>query len=225
MPGYVIGSISCDVVDEQDEGVILEPRFLLPLHAEEAIDLRARMTGLSSAAPTNAVVQSFLNRLGTHINSSQLASLGSEVHQVYPLGAETIQRLEETDDIIADFAAKEGKWVIRTHRQKERSRKVVDVAKKKFRAKHGKLFCECCGIEFGVSYAPLGTDFIEAHHKTPLETLLAEQETRPEDLAMVCPNCHRMIHRTKKCSLDEVKRLLKRNGSFINAANLKLLAP
>ena len=34
----------------------------------------------------------------------------------------------------------------------------------------------------------------QAHHKTPLEELMSDTVTKAEDLAMVCPNCHDIIH-------------------------------
>lgn len=220
---WVIGTIAFDVVKVTENTAVLEPVLLQPLHALEAIDLKERLNGLIKAADSSDLIADFIEQLKTLENTSKLTRLATEVHDNTPLGIETIHRPEETDDIIADFAAKEGRWVIRTHRQKERNRKVVEIAKQRFRKKHGKLFCECCGLEFGSMYSPLGADFIEAHHKQPLETLKEEQETRPEDLTMVCPNCHRMIHRTDDCSVDAVKKVLKTNGAFINAANLKLL--
>src|SRR5262249_29474431 len=97
--GYVIGAISCDVRSEDAKTVVLEQRSLLPLHVDDAIDLRERMRGLVVAAKINPTVRSFIARIEQHQNTSQLAVLASEVHKVYPLGAETIHRPEETDDI------------------------------------------------------------------------------------------------------------------------------
>ncbi len=44
-------------------------------------------------------------------------------------------------------------------------------------------------------YGAHGEGFIEAHHETPLAERNIEEETRIEDLRMVCANCHRMLHR------------------------------
>jgi len=221
---WVIGTIAFDVVKVTGNTAILEPVLLQPLHAPEAIDLRERLRGLIADSSSNDLVAEFIEQLKTHQNDSSLTKSATEVHDQAPLGIETVRLPEETDDIVEDFAAKEGRWVIRTHRRKERNRKVVEIAKKRFRKKYGKLFCECCGIEFGEMYSPLGDDFIEAHHKQPLESLKEEQETRPEDLTMVCPNCHRMIHRTDDCSVDAVKKILKANKAFISQPNLDLLS-
>jgi 5-methylcytosine-specific restriction protein A len=36
---------------------------------------------------------------------------------------------------------------------------------------------------------------LECHHRKPLASLRPGQRTRLSDLALVCPNCHRMLHR------------------------------
>jgi 5-methylcytosine-specific restriction protein A len=52
-------------------------------------------------------------------------------------------------------------------------------------------------MNFEKRYGKIGADFIEAHHLTPF----AEIKGRPtkldpkEDFAVVCPNCHRMLHK------------------------------
>jgi predicted HNH restriction endonuclease len=46
-------------------------------------------------------------------------------------------------------------------------------------------------------YGDLGRGFIEGHHLSPLAELAAEWLSRVSDLALVCPNCHRMIHRRR----------------------------
>ena len=48
-------------------------------------------------------------------------------------------------------------------------------------------------------YGELGRGFIEAHHLTPIAQLALSGRTRlspRDDFAVVCANCHRMIHRT-----------------------------
>ncbi len=63
------------------------------------------------------------------------------------------------------------------------------------RAGGGIILCECCQFDFFAKYGKLGEGFIEAHHKMFLST--GSRRTKPEDFAMVCSNCHRMLH-TKK---------------------------
>lgn len=64
-------------------------------------------------------------------------------------------------------------------------------------ANDGRLLCEVpgCGFEFERTYGPLGEGFAEVHHLHPLASLSAGTRVSLNDLAVVCANCHRMIHR------------------------------
>jgi 5-methylcytosine-specific restriction protein A len=59
--------------------------------------------------------------------------------------------------------------------------------------------CQACGFNFAQSYGAIGENFIEAHHLTPLATLRGQTLfLNPlQDFAVLCANCHRMIHRTE----------------------------
>jgi len=96
-------------------------------------------------------------------------------------------------EIDSEFDAPEGKEKVRSHRTRERSRELVRLAKAVFRQKHNRLFCEVCGFDFGRVYGEL--EFIEVHHLIPLCDLKPGHKTKLSELAMVCPNCHRMLHR------------------------------
>ena len=53
---------------------------------------------------------------------------------------------------------------------------------------------------------------IECHHIKPLHTLAEAQTTRLEDLALLCSNCHRMVHaRRPWLTVDDLKSLLSRH--------------
>jgi 5-methylcytosine-specific restriction protein A len=98
----------------------------------------------------------------------------------------------DEDDIEAD----EGRLLTRLHRVRERDRRLVERKKATVLAKQGSLPCEVCGFDFAIIYGELGERFIEAHHILPLAQAGATK-TRPSDLALVCSNCHRMLHRAK----------------------------
>ena len=68
---------------------------------------------------------------------------------------------------------------------------------------HG-LECVACGFNFEGFYGDWGKGFIEVHHIQPLSENKGEEiETNPEkDLAVLCANCHRMIHRKKDITLS-----------------------
>ena len=109
----------------------------------------------------------------------------------------------------------EGRRIERLHRSRERSSRLVALAKEKHsRANGGKLPCEVCGFDFREKFGDRGTHFIEAHHKVPLKRLskMKTRETRVEDLAMVCANCHRMLHRNPLASIEGLRNTLRTSG-------------
>lgn len=59
--------------------------------------------------------------------------------------------------------------------------------------------CEVCGFDFQVRYGDLGTNFIEVHHLKPISTLTVDriELNMKTDFAVLCSNCHRMIHKLK----------------------------
>jgi hypothetical protein len=97
----------------------------------------------------------------------------------------------------------------RMHTHLERNREVVLIAKRIAKDKHGRLACHVCDFDFARTYGALGRDFIEAHHTIPLSELKGPRETRVEDLALVCANCHRMLHRRRPwLGMAQLKMLL-----------------
>ena len=97
-------------------------------------------------------------------------------------------------DMDPEFSTPEGKRMLRTHLRRERSQRLVKKAKRLFRANNqNRLFCEVCSFDFGKGYGE--PDFIEAHHRIPIRDCQPGHTTKIPDLAMVCANCHRMLHR------------------------------
>ncbi|OAH59396.1 hypothetical protein AWH48_14745 [Domibacillus aminovorans] len=106
----------------------------------------------------------------------------------------------------------EGDRKLTQHMAIERDQTLIRDAKKLFQKKHGKLFCEACDFDFTKSYGNLGEGFIEGHHKTPVSQLTEKTASKVEDIALLCSNCHSMIHRKKKClTVEELKIILKEN--------------
>jgi len=94
-----------------------------------------------------------------------------------------------------DIGAKEGRLLFRAHRSRERSSTLVRKKKSQVFKAIGKLACEVCDFDFQRQYGGLNEPFIECHHLVPLSELRPNQVTRLKDLALVCANCHRMLHR------------------------------
>lgn len=57
--------------------------------------------------------------------------------------------------------------------------------------------CEACGLKMEDLYGELGQNFIEAHHLTPISELdIGLIQIDPAtDFAVLCSNCHSMIHK------------------------------
>jgi predicted HNH restriction endonuclease len=65
----------------------------------------------------------------------------------------------------------EGKQVLKQHLVRERNPEVIKLAKEHFLQRHGKLFCEVCGFDFGEHYGVIGEGYIEGHHTKPISEM------------------------------------------------------
>jgi 5-methylcytosine-specific restriction protein A len=97
---------------------------------------------------------------------------------------------------------------LRTHKRLERNAKLVRDAKK-----HHGYTCQACDFNFRKFYGSIGENFIEAHHLRSLWTMkgrTVELDLRT-DFVVLCPNCHRMIHRTDNPGdLPSFKKLIQK---------------
>jgi 5-methylcytosine-specific restriction protein A len=91
----------------------------------------------------------------------------------------------------------EGRILTRLHKYKERRSEAAKKKKRKVLREAGKLACEACNFDFVEFYGPLGQGFAECHHLTPIANLEPGHRTRLEDLAIVCSNCHRILHKSR----------------------------
>jgi hypothetical protein len=96
-----------------------------------------------------------------------------------------------------ESAFPEGAKKFKLHHARERDSALTRKAKRLRLLKTGKLECEVCRFDFAVEFGRHGEGFIEAHHKTPVSKLDGKTKTKIADLALVCSNCHRMLHRGK----------------------------
>lgn len=105
--------------------------------------------------------------------------------------------------------APEGRLLTRTHVFRERSPRLVAAKVESALKAHGKLECEVCKFDYSRKYGAHGAGYIECHHTLPLATLLPGTKTKLKDLALVCSNCHRMLHRKKKwLSIEDLQKLI-----------------
>jgi putative restriction endonuclease len=107
------------------------------------------------------------------------------------------------------YEAREGSQVLREHLVRERDPNLV----KKFKATLKEPRCEACSLLLSEMYGDLAKNYIEAHHRKPLATA-SGLPTRLEDLAALCPNCHRIIHKNYPMSVEELAELLAQPDGF-----------
>ncbi|MEJ1384147.1 MAG: HNH endonuclease [Candidatus Sedimenticola sp. (ex Thyasira tokunagai)] len=96
---------------------------------------------------------------------------------------------EETESVVFQ----EGKVVTEAHLRRERSRNI----RKRLldqRKKLGPLVCELCNCDSSAVSSKFEEAMFEAHHIQPLATS-GERTTKLDDVALLCANCHRFIHK------------------------------
>ena len=210
--------LACDLVmgnswkglDVQDRRVIELSALLqlLPLHADadrndkfrnpngvarKTFDIATRHPDYRGK-PTNGgaldveVLHEFLARPAEMTEVARLLRQGISTGELQDL---TQVDDEELDD---DFSAPEGRLLLRRHRARERNK---GLRKKKIASvlrKGGSLACEACGFDFEEVYGERGAGYVECHHVVPLHEA-GEGTTQLSDIALICANSHRMIHR------------------------------
>jgi hypothetical protein len=113
------------------------------------------------------------------------------------------------DDYGYDSEFLEGKEIERKHKIRERNQALIKAAKDSFKKKKGRLYCQVCEFDFQDKYGEIGLDFIEGHHTTPITELEVEVKTKVKDVALVCSNCHRMLHRKRPwLKMKELRSLI-----------------
>jgi predicted HNH restriction endonuclease len=116
------------------------------------------------------------------------------------LSRESIEQIED------DRAYSEGKVIVRTLQERQRSRALVIDAKQRGKKRDDLLSCEACGFSFVATY---GVDYIEAHHSQQVASFTGERQSTVDDLHLLCANCHRMVHtQTPPLSIEQLQDIL-----------------
>jgi 5-methylcytosine-specific restriction enzyme A len=154
--------------------------------------------GLSSASQLDQEVwHEFAN------DPRRLEATAKAIRNNYRLIDMSVSQEEEDEE----FA--EGRVLTKLHSLRERNRSLIEKKKKRVLDDTGKLLCEACDFDFAATYGDLGVGFAECHHTKPLSTLQPGDTTKLADLAIVCANCHRMLHKGKKVmDIQELRRLV-----------------
>lgn len=97
----------------------------------------------------------------------------------------------------------EGRPRLVTHLRRERGTGLGRAKRDQFRATHGYLYCERCGmVPVNTFGSAIGEACIEVHHHgIHIAEMDDGHHTRLEDLQCLCANCHRVTHRELKAEL------------------------
>ncbi|MGW4849422.1 HNH endonuclease [Nocardia brasiliensis] len=109
----------------------------------------------------------------------------------------------------AEFAAAlEGKAARRLTRVYERNPKLRRQKIAQSRKQRGGISCEVCGFDYEQFYPGIGEGYVHVHHVVPLH-VSGPVENALDDLALLCANCHGMIHKPARyLTLDELRAIV-----------------
>jgi len=110
---------------------------------------------------------------------------------------------------LAEFG-QEGATRLVAHLRRERAPGLAAAKKALVRRERGRLTCEACALDFVAVYGSDGERCCEVHHVNPLAEAEVPVVTKMEDLALLCSNCHRIVHSTKPITtVSELAQQLK----------------
>jgi 5-methylcytosine-specific restriction protein A len=145
---------------------------------------------------------------------AEFGSRPDEIKRLAELLRAGITAVEATQELIdADNEPEfyEGRLLTQLHRRRERNpnlRKRLLAS----RRRSGKLACDLCRCPSSTRDPVFEDAAFEVHHTIAI-SLGVERITRLSDVALLCANCHRLVHRVisiKRCwlSIDECRRIL-----------------
>lgn len=140
---------------------------------------------------------------------------------------ENLKEIEKNEDkrkiqtFDENILIQEGLKKVREVKVYERSSTLRNYAIEHFTVKNH-ISCQCCSFDFEDFYgSEIGKGFIEIHHTKPIfqyedDDLENTLENALKNLAPVCSNCHRMIHRnwSKPLEIQYLMSKIEENGTF-----------
>lgn len=196
----------------------------LPVHQEQSVgdpkfrspgSVRRKMTDLRTAHPdytgsrtrggatTRRVAEAFAK------TGDDMSAIGVTIRREWE---RAVAGAVDTPDLDIHVGAHEGRATLVSHLRRERDPKLRARKIEAVLRSHGALSCEVCEFNFGATYGEVGGGYIEVHHVVPLH-VFGETVTRLADLALLCSNCHRMIHRRMPwLTPEELRARVRRAG-------------
>lgn len=136
---------------------------------------------------------------------------------------ETLEKVEPVETRDEDDGYAEGGLALRTHRRRERARRLREKAIANARKGGAALRCEACGQTERTALGPAAEAEFELHHRIPLcDSGSSPAKTRLQDLAMLCASCHRLVHALMRVtgahvSIDRLASLLDNEHDCIRS--------
>lgn len=227
---FVMDAMDFDVIEDDGLTVTLAPLRVSVLRSSFQVDLGDRLAAIARDVASIADIRTHHPDLADAVEAHRLAieaavnstalratadrmidlktALFGQTNAGSALELTHAEALPETD--LEEPVGKEGRILVRLHAYKERDRTFAKRVRDHYRRQHGgQLHCEACSMVSEGVYGPNGERCMEAHHKIPIEELQPDSVTPVQEMAMVCANCHRVIHSAKPClTIDQVKGLL-----------------
>ncbi len=148
---------------------------------------------------TREVLGAFLERPEEMNALAARLRAGVESREKPPIGSANAIDTDWESDVDtpeADYEAEEGSPLLVRHYRRERNRTIRKHKLAAVKAAGLPVACEVCEFHFGTTYGQVGDGYIEVHHVLPLHAS-GPTITKLADLALLCSNCHRMIHRAR----------------------------
>ncbi|MDA0525446.1 HNH endonuclease [Methanococcoides alaskense] len=124
--------------------------------------------------------------------------LAANQHTVLKLNSERVEKIREMEtksDMLYDYVdgvlkANEGEQYITETIFRKRNRQLI-----KQKKQDSDYRCEVCGMNYEEVYGEIGKNYIIAHHIEPIGSRNVSSPTTIDDIALLCSNCHNMIHK------------------------------
>lgn len=139
--------------------------------------------------------------------------LGAEHHTVHELSSKNVEDIENRvvaipnlrpSIVLRDEIELFDEGARFKEEQEFRKRNSLLIKKKKDASDYK---CEVCGFNFGEFYGNTGANFIEAHHLIMIAD--GKRKSSMDDIALICSNCHSMVHKRKPpYSIEEVRIMI-----------------
>jgi len=221
---FVMDRTDFDIIEDDGISVVLAPLRVSILRSDTKINLQDRLRGISEDwkqvdrirehdGKLAAYILSHKEQVEQGVNSRSIRRTADNVigektnlfgHTNARSASSLIEAGSRPEVDIEAIAGREGRLLARLHVYRERDRAFSKRVRGYYLSKgNGKIECNACR-KFPVNvYGPLGHSAIEVHHKVPIEELQPDTVTTLTEMAVLCANCHRVVHSKRPCLLVE----------------------